>query len=215
MGDEPNGRLCRMDILGELRRESELIMKAPIAFVVIMLFWSFVGYLVATWYYDGRMKEQEGTIARYRVALGLDKASQGKLIELSNSELKRMSENMAARLRAFDIGTRNEHQEAERSSKNAKDESERHMLILRDRSDEFDRTLRTDSVLIDTELRRRLGPQALASIVGLPPTFYSTSDKAPIGIQALISSGTGMSAGFVGTLADGLDQMARLLPEKN
>jgi hypothetical protein len=201
-------------LLKYLKDEADQIMRAPLAFVVFVLFGFILGYVVATWYYEKRLTEQEGTIGRYRVALGLDKPSAGNLIDLSNSELKKMAENMAGRLRAFDVGTRNATQSAVAGSKDEKDKGERTMRVLRDRSDEFDRTMRSDAILLDTELRRRLGPQALASIVGLPPTFYSASDNAPVGIMSLLSSNTGMSAGFVAVLADGLDQMAKLLPDK-
>ena len=81
-------------------------------------------------------------------------------------------------------------------------------------SDEFDRKLKADSNLVDNELRRRLGPQAVASIVGVPPSVFSASDKAAVSIIGMMPSGMGMSAGFAGTLADSIEQMARLLPAK-
>lgn len=151
-----------------------------------------------------------------QVALGVEKASSGALIELTNTEMKAKASTTSARLR-------NLYQSLERQSRqiqalknsgaiDEKAAAERSFAITREVSEEFDRTLRADAINVDNELRRRLGPQAVASIVGLPRSFFSASDGAPIGVLGLLPSGTGMSAGFLGVLADGIDQMAQLLP---
>ena len=201
-------------LLNQLKTESDLIVKSPIAFTVFVLFGFILGYVVAAWYLNGRLSEQEGQLSRYRVALGIDSASSGVLVELSNEELRAKAMTTAGTLRSFEIGLRNESESALNGAKDDKDKAERSFRVLRNKSDEFDRTLKADAVNVDTELRRRLGPKALGSIVGLPPTFYSASDGAPIGITSLLPSGMGMSAGFAGVLADGIEQMARLLPTK-
>jgi hypothetical protein len=199
-------------LLGQLRAESELMLKAPFAFAVFVVFGFFLGYVVATWYYSGRMADQDGQLARYRVALGLDNRSDGALITLTNEELRAKAMATVEALRAFNIALRNETESATRGAKDDKDRGERSMRVLKNKSDDFDRTLKADAVNIDTELRRRLGPKAVASIVGVPPSFFSASDGAPIGVTSLLPSGSGMSAGFAGVLADGIEQMARVLP---
>ena len=45
-----------------------------------------------------------------------------------------------------------------------------------------------------------------------PPSLFSASDHAAVSIIGVMPSGMGMSAGFAGTLADSIEQMARLLP---
>ncbi len=40
-------------------------------------------------------------------------------------------------------------------------------------AERFIRTLRADSFNVDNELRRRLGPRAVAAIVGIPPSIVS------------------------------------------
>jgi hypothetical protein len=195
-----------------LHDERDVIVGAPFLSFVLVGLGSILGYAVAKWYLTGRLTEKEGLLARYRVALGLVPGSRGVLIELTNEEMRAKATTTAAALRDFEIGMRNETQSAVSGARNEADKAERAMRILRDSSDEFDRKLKADAVSVDTELRRRLGPQALASSVGLPPTFYTASDRAPIGITSLMPSGMGMSAGFAGTFADGIEQMARLLP---
>jgi hypothetical protein len=201
-------------LLQILRDERDVIAGAPFLSSVLVGLGFVIGYAVAVWYFKGRLIEKEGLLARYRVALGLDPRSRGVLIELTNEEMRAKAMTTAAGLRAFEVGMRNELESAARGARNEQDKADRTRHILRDSSDEFDRKLKADAVNVDTELRRRLGPQALASIGGLPPTFYTTSEGAPVGIHSLIPSGSGMSAGFAGVLADGIEQMACLLPSK-
>ena len=158
--------------------------------------------------------DKDGLLARYRVALGIDKPSQGSLIELTNEEMRAKAMSTAAALREFTVSLRNQTDSAVAGAKDDKDKAERSFRILKEMSDEFDRKLKADSNLVDNELRRRLGPQAVASIVGVPPSVFSASDKAAFSIIGMMPSGMGMSAGFAGTLADSIEQMARLLPAK-
>lgn len=201
-------------LFDQLRQETGLILKSPISFAVFVAFGVVCGYAIATWYYTGRLTEHEGLIARYRVALGIDASSQGNLIELTNEEMRAKAMTTASALREFAIGVRNETNSALVGAKDEKDKAERSFRILRDKSDEFDRKMKADTINVDTELRRRLGPKAVASIVGVTPSLFSASDGAPVNPIGIFPSGMGMSAGFAGTLADGIEQMARLLPVK-
>ena len=211
------------EILLYFSKEWAVLMSAPRTFVVLLVIGVAVGYAASSWYYSGvvsaksaLLEQKEAQLARYKVALGVDKASSGALIELTNTEMKAKAATTSAKLR-------NLHQSLERQSRQVqslknsgkldeKGAAERSFAVMHEVSDEFERTLRAHSINVDNELRRRLGPQAVASIVGLPPSFFSASDGAPIGVVGLIPSGTGMSAGFLGVLADGIDQMAQLLP---
>jgi hypothetical protein len=200
-----------------LKSESEMIVKAPLAFVIFLAFGILVGHAFATWYYgrqmalkDEQLSAKDGQLSRYRVALGIDKASDGALIELTHAEMKGKAATTSAKVREL-------IQSYERRSKHIKtlklDEKaagERALALMDEVSREFDRGLRADAINVDNELRRRLGPKAVASIIGLPPTFYSASDGAPLGMMSFVPGG--FAAGFLDTLANGIDQMAALLP---
>ena len=54
----------------------------------------------------------------------------------------------------------------------------------------------------------------LQAIVGLPPAFYFADDSSPVGLAGLIPGGFGVSEQFICPLADGIEQMANLLPTK-
>lgn len=211
-------------ILDYFAREWGVLKSAPLAFIVLALIGIAVGYMASSWYFrsvlDGRavlIEQKDAQLGRYRVALGIDKASQGALIELTNAEMRAKAATTSAKIRdmhqSLDRQSR-QVQELKNSGKlDEKAAAERSFAVLREVSQEFERSLRADAINVDNELRRRLGPKAVASIVGLPPSFFSASDGAPVGILGLLPSGTGMSAGFLGVLADGIDQMAQLLPK--
>ena len=152
-------------VLAHLKSESKVIAKAPVAFVVFLALGVGLGYLVATWYYNGRMADQDGLLARYRVALGIDKASQGVMIELTTEELRSKALTTASALREFALGTRNEMESQSRDAKDEQDRGRRTMAVLKRRSDMFDRRLKADTVLVDTELRA--APEAWASSGGI------------------------------------------------
>jgi hypothetical protein len=201
-----------------------VLKSAPLPFIVLMISGAVTGYLVAAWYYSGQLEsraavleEKDHQLGRYRVALGIDKASEGALVELNNAEMRAKTATTSARLRELDASYRRRSKPMEANGAQTSEEKkiafDRNLALMAEVSDEFQRKLRADAINVDTELRRRLGPKALGSIVGLPPTFYSASDGAPIGILGLVSSvTTGMDAAFIGVLANGIDQMAQLLP---
>lgn len=206
-----------------MRKEWGALKAAPLSFLFLFIAGLALGYFLGAWYYLERLEtlstqldSKDSQIGRYRVALGIDKTSGGALVELTNTELKAKAASTSAKVRAL-------HQQLQRrdfaiaelkmSGKlNDKDAREQSDAIMRDVSEEFERTLRADTINVDNELRRRLGPRVLASIVGLPQTFYSASEGVPVGGLWLGPSGIGWSGAFLGVLADGIDQMAALLP---
>jgi hypothetical protein len=196
---------------------------APVVICVVVIVGGAVGYWVHAWYVSGQLvakdeqiKSRDLQLGRYRVALGIDRASSGVLIELTNVEMKAKAASTSAKIRDLRISHERQGRQIQALKTSGKlteqAAAERTFALLREVSEEFDRGLRADAINVDNELRRRLGPKAVASIVGLPPSFFSASDGAPIGLLGLLPSGTGMSAGFLGPLADGIDQMAALLP---
>jgi hypothetical protein len=201
--------------------------KAKIGVVAAMVlgasgWWWLTDWLIYSPQIDGlktNVGQLERDLGRYRVALGIDQATGGALIELTNTEMKAKAATTSAKLRDFEVSykRRSEALKAEQAAVGNLDKESifnQQVALMREVSGEFRRTLRADAINVDNELRRRLGPRGVASIVGLPPSFYSASDGAPIGVIGLTTStGNDMDAEFVGTLANGIDQMAQLLPE--
>ena len=205
-----------------LRNNWAVLKSAPAVFITFAALAGFGGYLASTWYYGGILAskdaviaQKDAQIARYRVALGIDKASQRALVELSNTEMRAKATATSTKLRDMRRALDREDQHIEdlkRSGKlDDKAAAERIRAATREASEQFERTLRADAINVDNELRRRLGPKAVGSIIGLPPSFYSRSDGSPIGSYAFLPSGMGMSAVVLNVLADGIDQMAALL----
>jgi hypothetical protein len=153
-----------VEILQYLEREWSRVKDAPVVFVVLTLLGISTGWYLASFYYQGRLAEKDGLLARYRVALGIDKPSQGNLIELTNEEMRAKAMSTAAALREFTVSLRNQTNSAVVGAKDDKDKAERSFRVLKEMSDEFDRKLKADSNLVDNELRRRLGPKAVASL---------------------------------------------------
>jgi len=203
-----------MGLIAFVQQQWTQLMTAPAAFILLLVIGVGAGFSAGGWYYRDRIDEKNGLISRYRVALGLDKSNEGNLIELNNEEMRAKAMTTASALREFAVSLRNQTESAVAGAKDDKDKATRSFRILKEMSDEFDRKLKADSNLVDNELRRRLGPKAVASIVGVPPSVFSASDRAAVSIVGMMPSGTGMSAGFAGTLADSIEQMARLLPAK-
>jgi hypothetical protein len=203
-----------VQLFTHIEHEWAQLRAAPVSFVMLLVLGVGAGLGIGTWYYSGRVSEKDGLIARYRVALGIDRSSQGNLIELTGEEMRAKGLNTAAALRDMCVSLRNQTESAAAGATDDADKASRSLRILKEVSDEFDRKLKADTYNVDNELRRRLGPKAVAAIVGVPPSVFSTSDRAALDVTGLTPSGTGMSAGFVCTLADSIEQMARLLPTK-
>lgn len=210
-------------LLNHVTSEWQQLKAAPFAFMWLFFLGCFIGIVFAGTLYrsqitlkDAQLADKDAHLARYKVALGIETASQGVLIGLSNEEMRAKAINTAAKLRAFDVASRNVYNDTMKGVSDPHDQAERRQQIEQMRSDEFDRSLKADAINVDTELRRRLGPKALASIVGLPTTFYATANKdAPVGMVTLVASAaSGWSSAFVGTLADGIERMAQVLPAK-
>ncbi len=183
---------------------------APKVFAVAVAMGVAIGYGGADLLYRARLDRQAVQLANYRVALGLDAASEGALAELTTQELRAKAATTVAALRAFSIATRTEEDAANALATDDTDRAERYAVVRRRRSDEFDRTLRVDAVNVDNELRRRLGPATMESIE-LPRAFYQGSGGTLVSAASVVPGGIGMSAGFAGVLADAIDQMARRL----
>jgi hypothetical protein len=203
-----------VQLLEHIQKEWAVLKGAPLSFVILVVLGLLTGIAIGSWHYSGRLEEKDSQLSRYRVALGIDKASAGALIELNNEELRAKALATAARLHEMCISFRergeNLQKELAASKLSEKEKGERTSALIKQESDEFDQTTRTDAAIVEIELRRRLSPEAKASIVGLPPAFRGSNG----GFLPLMNilSGSGMDATFICVDADGIEAMAKLLP---
>jgi|SRR5712664_1231815 len=203
-----------MSILQELEKEKLVIKRSPWSFLRFLVFGAILGWAASTFYYSKQITDKDGQISRYRVALGIDKASAGALIELNNEELRAKALATAAGLHEICISFRKRGENLQRelaaSKLSEKEKGERTFAFIKQESDEFDQTTRTDAATVEIELRRRLSPEAKASIVGLPLVFRG-SDGSFLPLMNILS-GSGMDATFICVDADGIEAMAKMLP---
>jgi len=204
-----------------IKREWAVLRGAPGAFVGLAVISLLSGVALESWHYSGQistlttqLNSKDGEIGRYRVALGIDKASQGNLVELTNDELRVKSINTASKLRGVCSSARAKDEAASKAEANldAKTKGERVFARFREASDEIDRNVRSDTALVDNELRRRLRPEAIASIPGVPTSLYNAATGTPIDPLILGTAGGNGFSSMLCILADGIEQMAKLLP---
>ena len=209
-------------ILAYIQKEWAVVSKAPFTFLGIAALFVGAGYGAGAWHYaerisvkDEQIIQRNEQIARYRVALGVDSASRGILIDLTNQELQAKSANTVKNLRDTCFSLRKKDADiraqfnAGKIDKNGLDD--RLSAMNKEMSEKFVRYLRSDAFNVDNELRRRLGPQAVAAIVGITPSVVS-DDGTRIDVLGIIPSGVGFDVSFTCVLADGIEQMAKLLP---
>ena len=198
-------------ILGEFRG----IAYAPVSFLASAVALSVLVWWVMDWRYQGVIEDQRSTIqtltqenGRHRVAIGSDPATPVALTSLSNKELSLKAATVVSRLRDMYLAYENSPGKSQQE-KGIDDEAKAkaRTALLNNLSYQFVTELRSDAFNVDFELRRRLGPKAVAGIVEIP-------NETRMAILQLPSSGPipGFVLAFTGTLADGIEQMAKLLP---
>jgi hypothetical protein len=147
--------------------------------------------------------------------LGIDKASAGALIELTNEELRAKSLVTASRVRELCIayGRRKDEiaLQVESGKISKKGAWEREQTVAREISDEFDRGLRSDFANLNNELWRRLDPKVAASVV-MGPILHDANTGTPIAMSSLPFHAMGIEATLLCTYADQIEQLAKLLP---
>src|SRR5712692_3161685 len=94
------------EILQYFAKEWGVFKSAPLAFSILVVVAGFIGYIVSSWYFGGVLatksalvEQKDVQISRYRVALGIDKASGGALIELTNAEMKAKAATTSVKVR--------------------------------------------------------------------------------------------------------------------
>ncbi len=204
-----------MSLWEYIKAELAVLRGAPLTFVGLIVVSLTSGIAVGHWHFSEQLEAKDGEIHRYRVALGIDAASSGALVELNNQELQAKALSTATKLpdMCFSLRRKNDDLQAQLDAGKVdkKGQFDRHMAINKEMSEEFARNLRADSFNVDNELRRRLGPDAVRAIVGITPSIVS-DDGTRLDLLSLLPGGSGFDVGFTCTLADGIEQMAKLLP---
>lgn len=192
-----------------------MLRKAPISFAGLSILGIALGFGLAHTFLSTQITTKDGEISRYRIALGIDTASKGNLIELNNQELSAKASNTAAKLRDICFTLRKRSDELKNlfdtGKISKKDLANRQTALDKDIGEDFARNLRADAFNVDNELRRRLKPEVVSTIIGISPTVTS-NDGARIDMLQLLPAGYGMDAQWTCVLADGIEQMAKLLP---
>jgi hypothetical protein len=207
-----------------IKTEWSVLKNAPFTFVTLSVLWLGAGIGVGMFYYGGQIallheqiESKTEEIGRYRVALGVDPTSKGILVELTNQELKAKSATVVLNLRAFcsELHRKGDEIQAELNAKKMDEKAAYDQKPAFDKrlSDNFVTGFRADTFNVDNELRRRLGPAAVNSIVGVSPSLVA-DNGAPLDILTITISGSspGFMVEFTCTLADSIEQMAKLLP---
>jgi hypothetical protein len=209
-------------LLEYVKGEWEVLKEAPVAFILLLAIGVISGIAVGGWRDSGRMdslqeqiKERDGRISRYRVALGIDKASQNSLIELTNEELEVKAANIIGKLRqmyaSFQKRSENLRKQQDANKISEKAAVDQEIALMREVANEFDATLRSDYLLTENELLRRLDPKAAAAVVRIPLSDAATG--TPISIFTLgPAAGSFMETGLLPMLADEMEQLSKLLP---
>jgi hypothetical protein len=209
-------------VVAFLEKERGNLMKAPFAFVTLCTLCLGLGYGAGMLYYSsqiGSLHEQttakDGQLSRYRVALGIDPASKGALVELGNQELALKAQSIIAKLREFDKTLDDKGKaikELEQTGKiSTEDAHQARLQAKQDVSEAFDQNLASDAYNVENELRVRLDPSALSHVVRVP-AFISGSDPHSRVTFSELARGSGFDAMMLGRLADEMEEMAKLLP---
>ena len=202
-----------MDILEKLRQEGRVIKDAPFSFVIFIAIGLACGYGASTWYYSKQITDRGGQIARYRVALGIDKGSPSALAELTNAELQ--AKALAVAFKARDLCFSFQKREAQiphvpqGNKQKGKQFADEDNNLMKDVGEEFDRGMKADFIGANNEILKRLDPKAASAVIR-GPMLGDAETGTPIGMPGLTPDN--MEAAFLCTYADQLEQLAKLLP---
>jgi len=94
------------EIFDYIAKEWGVLKTAPFSFIGLSILCVVGGVALASWHYseristaDAQVAAKDAEVGRYRVALGIDKASRGAMVELSNEELLAMANNIVPKIR--------------------------------------------------------------------------------------------------------------------
>jgi hypothetical protein len=207
-------------VVAFIQKEGGVLRKAPFTFASLSVLFLDLGYGAGTLVYGERvdsLREQnaakEGQLGRYRVALGIDPASKGALVELNNEELALKAQACVAKLRKLSTSLRLRNEAIQKQVGNGQTTQEQAFKLSlqadTEASDDFERSQASEAHNLLNELTRRLDSKATAHIVRVPGFIDSEGTRLPL---TEILKGTGADTSFIPRLADEIEQMSELLP---
>jgi hypothetical protein len=204
-----------MSLWEYIRAELAVLKGAPVSFVGLVVLSIAAGIGIGEWHYSERLETKDGEIHRYRVALGIDNASAGALVELNNQELALKAQYIVGQMRQLSSALDQKGQQIGQMVKDGKIDkqrvSEAKMAAIKEVSEAFNSNLASDAYNVENELRSRLDPSALSHIVRVPAFIVGSDPRSRVTFSELMR-GSGFDAMMIGRLADEMEEMAKLLP---
>ena len=141
------------------------------------------------------------------------------LSALSNAELKEKAATIVSRLN--EIAKEHLDETSAINKKKGLNDAQRQALqeqMEKELNQDFIHDVRSDAFNVNSELRRRLGPKGTAAIVGIGPTVTSREgtqiDIDQLGMIGIGEAMPSFDLALIPTLSLGIDQMAKMLPDK-
>lgn len=188
---------------------------APVSFIGLVVISVSAGIGIGSWHYSERIETKDGEIHRYRVALGIDRASAGALVELNNQELALKSQYIVGQMRQLSSALDQKAQQIDQMVKDGKIDAQKatedKMAAMKEVSQTFDSNLASDAYNVENELRSRLDSSALSHVVRVPAFIIGSDPRSRVTFSEL-TRGSGFDAAMIGRLADEMEEMAKLLP---
>lgn len=202
-----------------------MLKQAPAAFIGLSVVALAAGFAGGMLYYSGQigsLKEQmntkDGQIGRYRVALGVDKASRGAMVDLTDDELRAMATTIVSKVRDLCSPIRRRAVEIRSATKvDDRAAKRREYQLLRalatEGAEQYNKTIRSDRNLLNNEILRRIDKKAAAAIVRVP--IWDAETGTPTSILTFPATGDGlMDYALMCAAADETEQLSKLLPTR-
>jgi hypothetical protein len=127
------------------------------------------GVAIASWHYNEELTAKDGQPSRYRVALGIDPASKGALVELNNQELALKAQSIVIGLRQFSSELNQKSAAIEKRAASGEIDKEKaaqeELEAMKEVSQHFDRNFASDTYNVEHEVRNRLSPEAMSHVL--------------------------------------------------
>jgi hypothetical protein len=202
-----------------IKAELVVLKGAPLSVLGLAIAFCLLGVGVGEWHYGERLEAKDEQIHRYRVSLGIDKASSNAMVELTNKELQEKAESLVSKTRSlcdvFHKKDANLEAQLEKRKASEDEHSKEHNALAREYSEQFDRTVRSDFLNVENEILGRLDPKATAAVMKAGPPLSNEATGSRFGLSTLLSavgSEFGTEAVFLCQTANELEQLSKLLP---
>jgi hypothetical protein len=211
-------------LIDYIKKEWTVLSGAPGAFVGLVVVCLLSGLALASWHFSGQIatlsgqiSSKDGEISRYRVALGIDKASKGAMVELTNEELYARAVSLTSSVRDLCVSYGKRKSAIDKTFRS----NDRAMLeaddnLAREITTEYHKSFRSDITIVINEMLRRLDKKTTAAVAR--PVITDADTGTPIDILTLFPSNDGsasmtrIEASSLCPIADESEQLSKLLP---